>query len=672
MVLKQNKSIYVRKYDYLRSFYRPKSHWFFSNSDLKKYIDELTIKKISSLKDKIFFVGFNDASDEYDEQCELDSFEFDSYSSLKEMNEVDNLSTEDDDPKIIEGRIIDEQSKKFIKEKFSSCEVFDFTNSKLSIVEQFDKTIKLIKKGMNILLFQPVFISLNNKAITRPDAIVVLDGKILLIEVKGTTTSKLIHIFDLYYQLNIIEQVLNKFNKSVFDLFLCIVKYCLGNIRTINFSLTNICSINKNGFSFNDKKIKKLSFLEKIKFKSLCKEGFGKENSLTIKEMIYGLNLQNYKKAKSIYDVFFKDLNNFWSTIDQIHKYNQKKYKIDFTPEIKFKVNPIKTTDYWNNLRDYYYFDNNFCAMQYSGNLISFEDQVNLFKKTKLISDPNSFFNWFVSNKDLNFILSKPLKAMDIYIKYVAANKASNISIGKKVNDELKKLKSKKVYFDFESINLAIRPVDRWLPFTQVVNQVSLVCDHGDSILKENKPIIIDTKNGITKGDFKKIIDCILPCDDLAICNEYSYVVFNKSFECSRLKEMSQYINENEYYVKTSCIINNIFDLQDFFHISEKKSNQLVVLKELKGYYSIKKILPLVKKYDLQSYKKARCLDYKLDLVIHNGSDAQKVSTKRFFGMISDDEWERIKIDLGKYCDNDVRAMIAIEYFLKKLVGIPN
>ena len=226
--------------------------------------------------------------------------------------------------------------------------------------------------------------------------------------------------------------------------------------------------------------------------------------------------------------------------------------------------------------------------------------------------------------------------------------------------------------FDFESINLAIRPVDKWLPFMQVVNQVSLVYDHGDSTMKEKRPIIIDTKKIIGKDEFKKIIDYILPYNDVTICNEYSYVVFNKSFECSRLKEMSQYIDENEYYMKTSCIINNVFDLQDFFNISEKNLNQLVVLKELKGYYSIKKILPLLKKYDFQSYKKAGCLDYKLDLAIHNGSDAQKVSTKRFFGMISDAEWERIKIDLGKYCDNDVRSMIAIEYFLKKLVGFPN
>ena len=203
----------------------------------------------------------------------------------------------------------------------------------------------------------------------------------------------------------------------------------------------------------------------------------------------------------------------------------------------------------------------------------------------------------------------------------------------------------------------------------QVVNQVSVIFDHGDKNLKLLPSVIIDPINGINKNDFKKIIDSILPNHELEICKQYSYVVYNKNFECIRLREMAKYINEDEYFKKVSIIVENIYDLADFFNISSAKLNCQIILKELKGFYSIKKVLPLIEKYDYESFKTVGCKNYKTELVqITNGKEAQNASTKRFFSLISDSEWKVTAENLGKYCDNDVRAMVAVEYFVKNIL----
>ena len=54
---------------------------------------------------------------------------------------------------------------------------------------------------------------------------------------------------------------------------------------------------------------------------------------------------------------------------------------------------------------------------------------------------------------------------------------------------------------------------------------------------------------------------------------------------------------------------------------------------------------------------------------IHDGTEAQNASTQRFFGLLNDQEWKTTVENLGKYCDNDVRAMVAVEYFLNNILN---
>jgi len=135
----------------------------------------------------------------------------------------------------------------------------------------------------------------------------------------------------------------------------------------------------------------------------------------------------------------------------------------------------------------------------------------------------------------------------------------------------------------------------------------------------------------INKNSFKKIIDALIPnsCPE-----EYSYIVYNKSFEQTRLNEMANYINEPEYTEKVKIIVENIYDLADLFN--PEKTDFFICFKELGGFYSIKKVLPLVYKYKPKIFERTKCRDYHSLKEVQNGTQAQNASGKRFFKKIND------------------------------------
>ena len=96
-------------------------------------------------------------------------------------------------------------------------------------------------------------------------------------------------------------------------------------------------------------------------------------------------------------------------------------------------------------------------------------------------------------------------------------------------------------------------------------------------------------------------------------------------------------INQKEYYAKVDSIIKNIFDLADMFKVKSTDPNYLIFFKELGGFYSIKKVLPLIDKYNKDIYTKTKCLNYS-DLEISNGQICQTETVKRFFKIIDDEK----------------------------------
>jgi hypothetical protein len=138
-------------------------------------------------------------------------------------------------------------------------------------------------------------------------------------------------------------------------------------------------------------------------------------------------------------------------------------------------------------------------------------------------------------------------------------------------------------------------------------------------------------------------------------------IVYNKSFESNRLKELMEIFPE--YRLKLKEINESIFDLMDLVKTKtefykelgfEEEESKIVNYyhNDLRGLYSIKKILPLFS--DL-SYE---------DLDVKNGTEAIAVYAR--FKSLPKEDIAVLREDLIKYCRQDTWAMVVILKNLRK------
>lgn len=667
------KSKYIGKYDYIAYYTKQKNFWFKTNAEIISEI-ELTKKRYNPL-----YSGVED-DDEQENAFELgDGEEFDSYEKYKELLD-ENKDIDKDNPQMKEGSILDIESKKFIKEKFAPYLWYDFDDMKYqnkTMEELAVETETILKEEDSAIIFQPVFI--HNNLITKCDAFVKLsEDDYYLIETKGTTTAKFHHYLDLFFQKQVIESKDYLKDKNI-SYELCLIKYEYKNKYEVTFETTKYINLSKSppSLSKTDKELPRVQLIER---KNKRKKGYyfdemGEEYGILISNILCGdysgieakkiiMNNTNttnsLEKALSIlkdtYLNFNDVVNQLWDhkkELEELEKriiLNKESFDsyINIVPSVNDK-SPFKNDDNWPELRNLYSMQG-YTLYEYSGNVAE-QDDVRI-QSAEIDQSPILF-------------LKRPTKNPDIYINaFVNSNEEIQMD-WEKTNKLFSKLQGvKKVYFDFETINTAIRSCDNTLPFSQIVTQCSVIIDHGngtESSVCNN--LIVDPIN-INVEWFKKVVDSIY----LETKNEdekVQYIVYNKSFEQTRLKEMINYIQDKDYNRKILQIIDNLFDLADFFTFTTNK--KYIVFKELCGFYSIKKVLPLIKKYNPYIFDKTHCLDYK-GLQIKNGKECQGETNKRFFLLINDSEWKQIEESLKLYCENDVRAMIAIEYFIGDLI----
>ncbi len=640
------KSKYIGKYDYIGYYTKPEYMWFFSNHEIQKAIET-----------KINLINI-DADDENSPDEEIDAYNL--YREALESKDIDENNAQ-----ILEGRIIDQKSKAYIIDKYKIDTVYDFDDDeyKYQKMEELSKlSIRLFDENENIIIFQPVFI--RDKTITKPDAVVKQDGIINLVETKGTTTTKSHHFLDIFFQHNVLKNQ-PCFQNYDIDYFLCIVRYCKLDKKDVSFVITPFFNYVKS-ISFNKKIKESISENGWIEYKSKQKLGEGylfklMESfpfSLTnavhndVSELWAKRDVVGNAQARLAIDRFIILLNNVVKEFDiVIKKLVDHRQKMmpgtlisleSFMPS-KGILGSFKDCNFWPLLRKLYPMLS-YGVIDYSGKIVD-------LRKFGLEN--------IRTTTSLDQLIKRPKKNPDFYIDLFINNKNPFI-VSPKARLLLNKLKSKKVYFDFETINSSIRAIDDSLPFMQIVTQCSILKDHGSSIDKEECNNLVIDPLKINIAWFKQIID------DLYEGEEYSYIVYNKSFERSRLAEMANFIKDPLYTARTETIINNLYDLADFFMISSN-SGYFIVAKELHGFYSIKKVLPLVKKYNPEIFDKTRCIEYNT-LDVYNGLVCQQATMRRFFGSMSDEEWEALEKNLKIYCENDVRAMVAVEYFVKSLL----
>lgn len=622
---------YIRKYDYIKSLYSPKNLWFWPTNTLINELDKLITKKNNS------FFAFDD--DKEKQFFFEEGYAYDFYDESKDLN--DDLS--DKDAKKIEGQYIDKKSQEYIlnffKTQFAKLKIEiqnyaivnienKFKNCSLS--EKCAKTINLLVNYSNLIVFQPVFI-FDGQLIDIPDAIVKINDQLFLIETKAAKTPKKRYIVDLIYQKNVVNAVLKtKGMKLVEKFFLCLIKDCPNEKMNVSFILEEIFLKKLDDLKIND-----------------C--------YLTIQD-----TTKQNKRKQHLFNNFVNINNDFWKQINQL-KTTKKKELIDFTPCKQFK-SFFEKNPFFNILQKKYYRTNNsYPFLGYSGNLIKFEEAIYLYEEHKNFKcDVFENFTYFYKKKSA---IRQPKKIIqNYYANMIIAkkeNKTKFLITKKTINYLLAKQKKKKIYFDFETINSCLAPIDNCYPYQQIVTQVSIIANHSQQKIEnlKCKNFIIDPRK-INISWFKKIIDEIL--ENIDNPNEYSFVVYNQSFEKNRLEEMKQYINDDVYTKKIDGIIKNIFDLANCFNPQKEMA---CYIWENKGFYSIKFVLDFILKHNPNYLTALKIKSYKA-LQIQNGSQAQNETTLRFFNLINDEEWPKMEMKLKEYCENDVWAMIILEYWL--------
>lgn len=643
------KSKYISKYDFIAYYAKPKSFWFFTNAEIDAAI------KVSYEKYNMNLSEVEDENDTGEEEYSLELY--------KELLE-DNSKIDDNNPLIIEGQIVDKNSRSHIQSLFEEdFEVIDLdekyqgkNNEEKALI-----TLELISKHPKLILFQAVFISKINgvDVITKPDGIVIDKNEFNLYETKATSSAKKHHFLDIYFQARLIESISQLKMKFNFKYFLCIVAFDYANKMECPLIETPYCNIGKSvsydlkeWFNELDDMDKVIDYGQSIKMGEWTSKSVDYEfYPISITQFAHHIfndvdNRYQAVKSKKSVEKFKDDALEMQSNFSKIIKElfdHRSKMKLTDMPIIKRPgygdKSQWKDNDLFIQTRSIYV-NNGYDLLKYSGNVL--KQTYDMLEKYQIGDELN---NYYRSEKKANLIEESLFSKNDVTIFQV------------KVNHFIEKIKPKKVYFDFETINTATRAFQNTLPFRQIVTQSSVIIDNGEQqpLVCNNliaDPIKIDVEW------FKAIVD------SLHQGNDYSYIVYNKSFERSRLNEMKGYIGDNSYNLKIDCIIENMVDLADLFDFRK----ELVIFKELFGFYSIKKVLPLVSKYDPKIFRDVQCLDYK-KLEINNGKLCQDKTTQRFFNLMNQKEWDQLAIELKQYCENDVRAMVAVEYFIKNVIA---
>ncbi len=197
-------------------------------------------------------------------------------------------------------------------------------------------------------------------------------------------------------------------------------------------------------------------------------------------------------------------------------------------------------------------------------------------------------------------------------------------------------------FLDFETMQPAIPQFPGTVPYQQIPFQYSLhYIERADGELKHKEYLAVsgeDPRRGIAEALVRDI-----PLD---VC----VTAYNKSFECTRLKELAQAFPDLSAHLLN--IEKNIVDLLIPFQ------NGYYYNRAMGGSFSIKSVLPAVFPDDPE-------LDYHNLEGVHNGSEAMDIFPKIQY--MEPAEQEKTRHDLLKYCELDTFAMVKLWQELKRI-----
>mgnify|MGYP003014992434 FL=1 len=225
-----------------------------------------------------------------------------------------------------------------------------------------------------------------------------------------------------------------------------------------------------------------------------------------------------------------------------------------------------------------------------------------------------------------------------------------------RIKDALSKITYPIYHLDFESYN---SPLPRFFgerPYEQSLFQYSLhkeiapgVCDlvkdHTEFLAKDHQ-------------DHRKEL-AIQLISDIDLSKGGCVMVYNKSFEKTRLRELAMFFPE--YKEQLDNINNHIFDLLEVLKGSstlykeiENQPKYTYYNNDMHGSFSIKKVLPI---FTNLSYS---------NLEVKNGTEA--IVTYGMLDNLTKKEYEEKYLALRVYCRQDTWAMVEILRGLRKLI----
>lgn len=200
-------------------------------------------------------------------------------------------------------------------------------------------------------------------------------------------------------------------------------------------------------------------------------------------------------------------------------------------------------------------------------------------------------------------------------------------------------------FLDFESYQAAIPTIDGTSPYQQICFQYSL-----HYYLEENGELYhTEFLNDDYDGNPMYGL-CKQLCEDIPMNS--CVLVYNQSFEITRLKEMAELFPEFSEHLLN--IVDNIKDLLPPF------KTQDYYVKEMGGSASIKKVLPAL-------FPNDPSLDYHNLDQVHKGDEAS--ASYLLLPTLSKKEEEKLRKNMLKYCELDTYAMVKI---YEKLVEVTN
>jgi len=219
------------------------------------------------------------------------------------------------------------------------------------------------------------------------------------------------------------------------------------------------------------------------------------------------------------------------------------------------------------------------------------------------------------------------------------------------ITHELEQLVFPLYFLDYETFPAAIPRFSGYSPYQQIPFQYSLHVLSSPEVEPEHFDFLYTEENDPSESFARSLMSHIGP--------KGSVIVWHKSFECSRNKEIGERVPESKKFFDD--INFRTYDLEDIF------KKQHYVHKDFKGSSSIKKVLPVLVpalSYSELEIKEGGTAAESWNRIINAKSQTLNTDSKSLTL-----DTKKVEKDLREYCKLDTYAMYAVWRELHRIVN---